>query len=114
MTEPPVTQFQDPPAAGSSLQRALMDRARSHAERDAVKPPRRPVVKIIGLTLALAVVLTIALGFDAFVASMQRVMHVYDQQDKAEAVQRAKEPMPAFVVPDGGQRQDAGQLESRR
>ncbi|HVN43198.1 MAG TPA: hypothetical protein VMT50_10470 [Steroidobacteraceae bacterium] len=88
------------PADPQSLQRALMDRARSHAERDAVKPPRRTIIQVVGFALALVVVLTIAFGFDAFLSSMQRVMHIYDQQDKADAYREAQAPMPAFVVPE--------------
>jgi hypothetical protein len=81
------------------MQRLLMDRAREHAERDAVKPPMRIVPIVVGFALALAVVLTIGTGFDKFLTGVQRFMHIYDEMDRQEEVKRAKQPMPAFVVP---------------
>jgi hypothetical protein len=98
MNEPttPTSPASPPPA--DPVQRVLMDRARAQAERDAVKPPRRPVLMLAGFVFALAAVLAVGIGFDRFVASIQRVMHLYDEQDRAEEVQRAKQPMPAFVV----------------
>lgn len=88
------------PAAhpASPLQRLLMDRARDHAERDAVNPPKRVVPMVVGCVLALGVVLAIGIGFDKFLAGVQRFMHIADEQERQQELQRAKEPMPAFVV----------------
>jgi hypothetical protein len=85
--------------ATTPMQRLLMDRAREHAARDAVKPPKRIVLMVVGFALALVVVLTIGTGFDRFLTGVQRFMHIYDEQDRQEEVRRAKQPMPAFVVP---------------
>jgi len=89
------------------LQRVLMDRARMHAERDLVKPPRRPLQSVIALVLAIVVVTVILLGFSAFLASVQRALHVMDEQERTEAERKKieventknREPMPAYVVP---------------
>jgi hypothetical protein len=92
----------------SSLERTLMDRARLAAERDRQKGPSRLLQHSIAFALALALVLTIALGFDAFLTSMQKVMRIIDQeaeqqeQQQAEPhVPRPEDPMPAYVVPEG-------------
>lgn len=84
--------------AASPLQRLLMDRALDHAERDAIRPPKRIAPMVVGFVLAVGVVLTIGIGFDKFLAGVQRFMHLYDEQDRQEEIQRAKQPMPAFVV----------------
>ena len=84
-----------------------MDRARAHAERDLVKPPRRPVQTVIALVLAIVVVTVILLGFSAFLASVQRALHDMDEQEKTQVEQKkievaqskTREPMPAYVVP---------------
>jgi hypothetical protein len=91
----------------SSLERTLMDRARLAAERDRQKGPRRLLQHAIALALALGLVLTIALGFDAFLTSMQKVMRVLDEDAKQQQQQaephapRPEDPMPAYVVPEG-------------
>jgi hypothetical protein len=90
----------DVPEPGAEpLQRIYMDRARAEAERDLVKPPRRPLQSAIALVLSVAVVIVILMGFDKFLASVQRALHVMEEQDKVEAErQRNQEPMPAYAV----------------
>jgi hypothetical protein len=91
----------------ASPQRIYMDRARAQAIRDLEKPPRRPLQAVIGMVAAIVVVTVILLGFSAFLASVQRALHVMEVQDKAETDQkkaeagkkREREPMPAYVVP---------------
>lgn len=86
----------------SSLERALMDRARRAAERDRQKGPRRPVQRTLALAAALLVVLLIGLGFDAFLTSVQRVLRMIDAdeaQRQEQAVPDPTDPMPAYVVP---------------
>jgi len=107
MTEPTPPQGPDSSNGVTPLQRMLMDRARAHAERDLVKPPRRPVQTVIALVLAIVVVTVILLGFSAFLASVQRALHVMDEQEKTQVEQKkievaqskTREPMPAYVVP---------------
>jgi hypothetical protein len=109
MTEPTPPQGPDSAGSATPLQRILMDRARANAERDRVKPPRRPVQSVIALLLAIAVVTVILLGFSAFLASVQRALHVMDEQEKTEVQQKkieaeqrqTREPMPAYAVPPG-------------
>jgi len=79
-----------------SRERALMDLARSHAERDHDKP-RRPVwVTVVGVLLAVLVVATVGRGFDAFLGGFQRLLERIAQQ---EAEAEARKPQPIFVVP---------------
>jgi hypothetical protein len=107
MTEPTPPQGPDSGNGATPLQRVLMDRARMHAERDLVKPPRRPLQSVVALVLAIVVVTVILLGFSAFLASVQRALHVMDEQEKTEVEQKqieveqrkTTEPMPAYVVP---------------
>jgi hypothetical protein len=100
MTEPNPPRAADSGNGATPLQRILMDRARAHAERDLVKPPRRPVQAIVAMVLAIVVVTVILLGFSAFLASVQRALHVMDEQERVEAEKKQKrEPMPAYVVP---------------
>ena len=80
----------------ASLQRKIMERNRRAAALDHVKPEARWVQHALALVAALVVVLVVTLGFDAFLSSMQRVMHMMDLQDEQ---QKAKAPMPAYVVP---------------
>jgi hypothetical protein len=97
----------DAPDSGATpLQRIFMDRALAQAERDLVKPPRRPLQAVVALVMAIAVVTIILLGFDKFLASVQRALHVMEEQDKVEAQRtrleaeqkRNQEPMPAYAV----------------
>jgi hypothetical protein len=79
-----------------SRERALMDLARSHAERDRDKP-RRPVwVTVVGVLLAVSVVATVGRGFDAFLSGFQRLLERIAQE---EAEAEARKPQPIFVVP---------------
>lgn len=87
-----------PPEEPNSLQRVLMDRARHHAVRDQQKPPRRTLQHVAAALLALALVLFIAMGFDAFLESMQRVMEI-EPEAQAPPPPPADNPMPAYVVP---------------
>jgi hypothetical protein len=88
----------------SSLERTLMDRARRAAERDRQKGPRRVLQHSIALAAALALVLVIALGFDAFLTGMQKVMRVLDEdaarQRQEQAQPKPEDPIPAYVVPE--------------
>jgi hypothetical protein len=89
-----------------SLERTLMDRARRAAERDRQRGPRRYVQHAIALAAAVALVTAIALGFDAFLTSMQKVMRLLDedgarQQQEQPAQPKPEEPIPAYVVPEG-------------
>ena len=91
----------------ASRQRIYMDRARAQAIRDLEKPPRRPLQVVIAMAAAIAVVTVILLGFSAFLASVQRALHVMEVQDKVEterqqveaAKKKDREAMPAYVVP---------------
>jgi hypothetical protein len=89
----------------ASLQRKIMERNRRAAALDHVKPQTRWLQHAMALVAALVVVLLVTLGFDAFLSSMQRVMHMMDQQEEQ---QKAREPMPAYVVPTPGQAQPEG------
>jgi ferric-dicitrate binding protein FerR (iron transport regulator) len=90
----------------SHLERQLMDRARRAAERDQEKPPRRVAQHTIAAAAALGLVLVIALGFDAFLTSMQKVMRMLDEEEAKQKQQQEQappdptEPMPAYVVPE--------------
>lgn len=86
-----------------SLQRAFMDRARRAAEYEQVPQPRRVGQRIVAVVAALALTGGIVFVFDAFLGSMQRVMHMIDEQAELEKQQeierKKKEPIPAYVVP---------------
>lgn len=90
-------------AARSAVQRSLMERARRAAERDQERPPRRMLQHVVAFAAALAVVGTLLFGFDAFLASFQRLMHIMDEEDQRQRVEQARpkpdEPIPAYVVP---------------
>jgi ferric-dicitrate binding protein FerR (iron transport regulator) len=87
----------------STLERTLMDRARRAAERDRERGPRRWLQHSLALAAALALVLVIALGFDAFLTSMQKVMRILDENEaksqQAQPQPDPAEPIPAYVVP---------------
>lgn len=78
----------------TALQRALMDRARAQAERDREKPPKHLLPRVIAATLALAVVLLVMLGFNAFLTSMQKVLGL----EVTAPPPAPTEPMPAYAV----------------
>jgi len=59
------------------------------------------------MALAIAVVLVMGLGIDAFLSTVQRVTHMLDEQDKAAELKRVKQPMPAYVIPAEQQPQRA-------
>ncbi|HEX9773492.1 MAG TPA: hypothetical protein VGA44_08500 [Steroidobacteraceae bacterium] len=80
-----------------SAERALMDRARSLAERDHAKPPRRLMPTVVGLLLAVLVVTVVGRGFDAFLGGFQRLLERIATQ---EAEAEARKVRPVFVVPD--------------
>ena len=86
--------------AASVQRRIMQQRARLAAERERVKAPPRRVEKTLALIAALGVVCIVALGFDAFLTSMQKVLRMMDQQEqRQEEERRKKEPIPAYVVP---------------
>jgi hypothetical protein len=89
--------------SAQSLQRAFMDRARRAVEREQEKRPRRLGQHLIALVAAFGLTFGILYVFDAFLSSMQRVMHMMDEQEERqkqeEAERKKKEPMPAYVVP---------------
>jgi hypothetical protein len=80
-----------------TAERALMDRARSTAERDHEKPPRRVLPTVVGLLLAVTVVAVVGRGFDAFLSGFQQLLERIAAQ---EAEAEAKKALPVFVVPD--------------
>jgi hypothetical protein len=89
--------------SAQSLQRAFMDRARRAVEREQEKRPRRLGQHLVALVAAFGLTFGILYVFDAFLSSMQRVMHMMDEQEERqkqeEAERKKKEPMPAYVVP---------------
>jgi ferric-dicitrate binding protein FerR (iron transport regulator) len=103
MTEPTPNETPDAHEPATPLQRILMDRARQQAERDRAGPPRRPGQVALSVVLALAAVFVIGYAFDAFLSTMQRAMHVMDEQERAQEAareaERRKAPIPAYVVP---------------
>ncbi len=88
-----------------SLQRAFMDRARRAVEheQEEEKQPRPLGQHVVALVAAFGLTFGIVYVFDAFLSSMQRVMHMMDEQEarqqQEEAERKKKEPMPAYVVP---------------
>lgn len=92
-----------PPPDAQALQRAFMDRARRAVEHEQAQPPRSRWHRVLAIVAALALTGGIVFVFDAFLGSMQRVMHMIDeqaeQQKQQEAERKQKEPMPAYVVP---------------
>jgi hypothetical protein len=89
----------------SALERTLMDRARRAAEQDRRKGPRPWLQHAVALVAALALVLVIGLGFDAFLTSVQKVMRMLDaeeaRQQREQPAPDPSEPIPAYVVPSG-------------
>ena len=89
--------------AQPSLQRAFMDRTRRAVEREHEKIPRRLGQHVVSLVAAFALTFGILYVFDAFLTSMQKVMRMIDEQEERqqqeEADRKAKEPIPAYVVP---------------
>jgi hypothetical protein len=86
----------------SFVERQLMDRARRAAEHDHQERPRRVLQHAVALAAALGLVLVIALGFDAFLTSMQKVMRMIDAEEQKQqeaAAPKPEDPMPAYVVP---------------
>ncbi|MDH5228389.1 MAG: hypothetical protein OEW50_13380, partial [Gammaproteobacteria bacterium] len=56
--------------------------------------------RIVAVIAALVLTGGIIFVFDAFLGSMQKVMHMLDEQEKQQEIERKKkEPMPAYVVP---------------
>lgn len=90
----------------STVERTLMDRARTAAERDRQKAPRRYGQHALAMSAALVLVLVIALGFDAFLTSVQRVLRMVgeeerrQEQEQAEPARDPADPMPAYAVPE--------------
>lgn len=86
-----------------SLQRAFMDRARRAVEHEQAPQPRPWWHKAVAVVVALVVTGTVVFVFDRFLGSMQRVMHIMDEQAEQERQQeierKKKEPIPAYVVP---------------
>ena len=86
-----------------SLQRAIMDRARRAAEHEQAPQPRSVWHRVVAVVAALALTGGIVFVFDAFLGSMQRVMHMIEEQAEQEKQQeierKKKEPIPAYVVP---------------
>jgi hypothetical protein len=80
-----------------SRERALMDLARSNAERDHDKP-RRPVwVTVVGVLIAVVMVAVAGRGFDAFLGGFQRLL---ERVAREEAELEARKPQRIFVVPE--------------
>lgn len=91
------------PGRRSAVERALMDRARRAAERDRQKGPRRPLQQALALAAAVTLVLVIALGFDAFLTSVQKVLRMLaeeeSRQQQEQSAPKPGDPIPAYVVP---------------
>ena len=96
----------------SAVQRTLMDRALRAAEKDRQKAPRRWLQHGLAFAAALAAVLVLALGFDAFLTSVQRVLRMVGAEEAAAPPAQTQPlepaapadpaaPMPAYVVPEG-------------
>jgi hypothetical protein len=86
-----------------SLQRAFMDRARRAVEHEQAPQPRPVWHRAVAVLVALVITGTVFFAVDRFLGSMQRVMHLMDEQAEREKQQeierKKKEPMPAYVVP---------------
>lgn len=81
-----------------------MDRARRAVEYDHQEQPRWVLQRVVALGAALVLVLVIALGFDAFLTSVQRVLRMIaaeeqKQQQVEQPEPKPEDPMPAYVVP---------------
>ena len=88
-----MTQSPDEPI---DVQRALMDRARRHAERDGEPTPRPVLPRLVALALAVVVVVVVLFAFDRFLASMQRFLDM----PIGDPVPAVTAPMPAYIVPE--------------
>jgi hypothetical protein len=86
------------PVIPITRERALMDLARSNAERDHDKPRRPLWVTIAGGLLAIFMVVFVGRGFDAFLSGFQQLLERIAQE---EAEAEARKPQPIFVVPEG-------------
>ncbi len=82
----------DPADDSTALQRAIAERARELAA-DNRRRPQRYWQYAISLVAALLVVALVFLGFDTFLASMQKLLAIM-AADPAPT-----EPMPVFIVP---------------
>ena len=82
----------DPADDSTALQRAIAERAREFAA-DNRRLPQRYWQYSISLVAALLVVALVFLGFDTFLASMQKLLAIM-AADPAPT-----EPMPVFIVP---------------
>jgi ferric-dicitrate binding protein FerR (iron transport regulator) len=82
----------DPADDSTALQRAIAERARELAA-DNRRRPQRYWQYSISLVAALLVVALVFLGFDTFLASMQKLLAIM-AADPAPT-----EPMPVFIVP---------------
>lgn len=82
----------DPADDSTALQRAIAERAREFAA-DNRRRPQRYWQYAISLVAALLVVALVFLGFDTFLASMQKLLAIM-AADPAPT-----EPMPVFIVP---------------
>lgn len=86
-----------------AVQRAFMDRARRAVEHEQAPTPRRVGHRVVAFVVALALTFGIVFAFDAFLSSMQKVMHMLDEQEERqqqeEIERKKKEPIPAYVVP---------------
>jgi hypothetical protein len=82
----------DPADDSTALQRAIAERAREFAA-DNRRRPQRYWQYSISLVAALLVVALVFLGFDTFLASMQKLLAIM-AADPAPT-----EPMPVFIVP---------------
>ncbi len=104
----------DSPDDRAALRRALMDRARELSIGGRARAPRRFWQHAVAVMVALGVVLLILSGFDAFLATVQKVLEI----QAADPVPAPTDTMPVFVVeapvsapgaavadgsPDGGQ-----------
>jgi hypothetical protein len=78
---------------GTALQRAIAERAREFAADNRRSRPQRYWQYAISLVAALLVVGLVFLGFDTFLASMQKLLAIM-AADPAPT-----EPMPVFIVP---------------
>lgn len=84
----------DPADSRTELQRAIADRAREFAADQNGHRPRRYWQYAVGLVLAALLVGVLFLGFDTFLASMQKVVAII------AARPAPAEPLPVFIVPE--------------
>ena len=97
MDEPPET------PESSATQRIWMDRAKLNAEmaRQDIERPLWP--RLVGLTLSLALVAAVLLGFHSFLTALGRYLDTPIGAEVPAAAPEAQESaMPVFVVPEEG------------